>query len=198
MPGGMPANVSSWIGVQLPMAFALYHGGFIAVHVFRQDEAVARVRLVTPPHSQPYQPCQTRSRTWCMMGCKSGEACVAWVQLVEIYTQGMLPGLLPYILSCVIMKTLQAQNLMWAPAYVTVSMFFINIGFNSLLISTWGFSGAAYAQSASRIAQFLLLVGACLPRKQPCPFFSPPCLTRCTPWAEVPARHGVEALALLA
>lgn len=48
---------------------------------------------------------------------------------------------------------------MWAPAYVTVSMFFINIGFNAVLVANYGFTGAAYAQSASRIVQFLLLVG---------------------------------------
>lgn len=48
---------------------------------------------------------------------------------------------------------------MWAPAYVTVSMFFINIGFNAILVGNYGFAGAAIAQSASRIAQFLLLVG---------------------------------------
>ena len=50
---------------------------------------------------------------------------------------------------------------MWAPAYVTVSMFFINIGFNAVLVGNYGFTGAAYAQSASRIVQFLLLVGEC-------------------------------------
>jgi len=56
-------------------------------------------------------------------------------------------------------QALQAQNLMWAPAAVTVSMFFVNIAFNALLVSLYGFTGAAYAQSASRIAQFLLLTG---------------------------------------
>lgn len=61
------------------------------------------------------------------------------------------------------MQALQAQNLMWAPAGVTFSMFFVNIAFNSILVSTYGFTGAAYAQSASRIAQFLLLAGAALP-----------------------------------
>ncbi|BDA44364.1 probable multidrug and toxin extrusion protein 1 [Coccomyxa sp. Obi] len=79
-------------------------------------------------------------------------------KLVAVYTRGMIPGLWPYIWSCVIMKALQAQNLMWAPAYVTVSMFFINIGFNAVLVPNYGFTGAAYAQSASRIVQFLLLV----------------------------------------
>ena len=73
-------------------------------------------------------------------------------------------------------QTLQAQNLMWAPAYVTVSMFFINIGFNALFIANWGFTGAAYAQSASRIAQFLLLVGAG-------PMLHPRCLPCCSTWS---------------
>ena len=61
---------------------------------------------------------------------------------------------------CASMQALQAQNLMWAPAGVTFSMFFVNIAFNSILVSAYGFTGAAYAQSASRIAQFLLLAGA--------------------------------------
>ncbi len=60
-------------------------------------------------------------------------------------------------------QALQAQNLMWAPAGVTFSMFFVNIAFNSILVSNYGFTGAAYAQSASRIAQFLLLAGAAPP-----------------------------------
>lgn len=64
-----------------------------------------------------------------------------------------------YDLSAIIEQALQAQNLMWAPAAVTVSMFFINIAFNALLVRQYGFTGAAYAQSASRIAQFLLLTG---------------------------------------
>ncbi len=65
-----------------------------------------------------------------------------------------------YVHVCGMYQALQAQNLMWAPAYVTVSMFFLNIGFNAVLVAHYGFTGAAYAQSASRIAQFLLLVGA--------------------------------------
>ena len=64
---------------------------------------------------------------------------------------------------CAYMQALQAQNLMWAPAGVTFSMFFVNIAFNSIMVSTYGFTGAAYAQSASRIAQFLLLAGAAPP-----------------------------------
>ena len=66
------------------------------------------------------------------------------------------------------MQALQAQNLMWAPAGVTFSMFFVNIAFNSILVSTYGFTGAAYAQSASRIAQFLLLAGAAPPDVASC------------------------------
>jgi hypothetical protein len=30
--------------MQVPMAYALYNGGYIAVHLFQQDEAVAQVR----------------------------------------------------------------------------------------------------------------------------------------------------------
>ena len=72
------------------------------------------------------------------------------------------------------MQALQAQNLMWAPAGVTFSMFFVNIAFNSILVSTYGFTGAAYAQSASRIAQFLLLAGAAPPAPAPSRDAEPP------------------------
>lgn len=32
-----------WLCLQIPMAYALYNGGYIAVHLFQQDEAVAQV-----------------------------------------------------------------------------------------------------------------------------------------------------------
>lgn len=39
--------------------------------------------------------------------------------------------------------------------------FFCNIGLNYLLIALYQFEGAAFAQSAARILQLLLLAGAC-------------------------------------
>ncbi|KAK9809481.1 hypothetical protein WJX73_002316 [Symbiochloris irregularis] len=78
---------------------------------------------------------------------------------VATYCQGIIPGLWPFVWSLIIMKALQAQNVMWIPAIVTVVSFFVNIGCNYVLISLYGFEGAAYAQSASRIIQFFMLVG---------------------------------------
>ena len=53
---------------------------------------------------------------------------------------------------------MQAQNIMWGPTWMTVLMFFANLGLNVWLMHTHGFIGVAYAQSAGRIIQFLLLV----------------------------------------
>lgn len=95
--------------------------------------------------------------------------------LVAIYCQGMIPGLLPLVWSIVIMKAMQAQNIMWGPTWMTVLMFFANLGLNVWLMRTNGFIGVAYAQSAGRIIQFLLLVlyvwlvdNECLQYNKPC------------------------------
>ena len=55
-------------------------------------------------------------------------------------------------------QAMQAQNIMWGPTWMTVGMFFANLGLNYLGIQLYGFYGVAYAQSAGRIVQFLLLV----------------------------------------
>ena len=46
---------------------------------------------------------------------------------------------------------------------MTIGMFIANIFVNLGLIKLYGFTGAAYAQSASRIALFLFLIGECQP-----------------------------------
>lgn len=53
---------------------------------------------------------------------------------------------------------MQAQNIMWGPTWMTVGMFFANLVLNIVGSRTYGFWGVAYAQSAGRIVQFLLLV----------------------------------------
>ena len=55
-------------------------------------------------------------------------------------------------------QAMQAQNIMWGPTWMTVLMFFANLGLNVWLGGLYGFIGVAYAQSAGRIVQFLLLV----------------------------------------
>ena len=49
------------------------------------------------------------------------------------------------------------QNMMTAPAVITLIAFLLNIGFNALLIKLLGFKGAPLATSLSRFIQFLLL-----------------------------------------
>lgn len=78
--------------------------------------------------------------------------------MVGVYCRWMIPGLLPFIWSLVIMKALQAQCRMWAPALITLMVAFINVPVNLFLIKLYGFSGAAAAFSVTRIIMFVLLV----------------------------------------
>jgi Polysaccharide biosynthesis C-terminal domain len=109
--------------------------------------------------------------------------------MVGLYARWMIPGLLPFIWSLVLMKvhsaepevhssvdqclsrvakvqrcvlcvqTLQAQTIMWPPAIVTAISALINIPVNLILIKMYGFTGAAAAFSVTRVIMFLLLVG---------------------------------------
>ena len=63
------------------------------------------------------------------------------------------------------MQGMQAQNMMWGPTFVTIGMFVANIFVNFGLIKLYGFTGAAYAQSVSRIALLLFLIGNILPKQ---------------------------------
>jgi hypothetical protein len=123
--------------------------------------------------------------------------CVA-LQMVGLYTKWMIPGLLPFIWSLVIMKvvqakacvgygvlpdvlslhlvlwlvqTLQAQTIMWPPAIVTAISALINIPVNLILIRLYGFTGAAAAFSVTRVIMFLLLVGGHFFRDVLCQMF---------------------------
>lgn len=57
------------------------------------------------------------------------------------------------------LQGMQAQNMMWGPTFVTIGMFIANIFVNWGLIKLYGFTGAAYAQSVSRVALLLFLIG---------------------------------------
>lgn len=83
-------------------------------------------------------------------------------QKVEVYCQGMIPGLWPFMWLLVVMKAMQSQNVMQPAAWVTSAIFFLNIPINWLMIQCWGFLGAAYAQSAVRILWLLFMLGAAL------------------------------------
>ena len=84
------------------MAIALYFGGSIAMHVFQQDAIVSAVRLSAL--------CLALfQRLWCTLSAamhtmQDADGCLWCAQLVQTYTRAMLPGLWPYIWSCVIMK----------------------------------------------------------------------------------------------
>jgi MATE family multidrug resistance protein len=83
--------------------------------------------------------------------------------MVAVYCQGMIPGLWAFMYVLVVMKAMQSQNVMQPAAFVTIAMFFINIGINWAMIRVWGFAGAAFAQSASRILWMVLMIGTHLP-----------------------------------
>ena len=51
----------------------------------------------------------------------------------------------------------QIQNMMLAPALITLASFILNIGLNAVLISALGFRGAPLATSLSRVTQAVLL-----------------------------------------
>ena len=57
------------------------------------------------------------------------------------------------------MQAMQAQNMMWAPAFATATSSVANVGINVLLIRWHGFDGAAAAFSVTRVLLFLLLAG---------------------------------------
>ena len=59
---------------------------------------------------------------------------------------------------------MQAQNMMWAPAFATAVSSVANVGINVLLIRWYGFQGAAAAFSVTRVLLFLLLAGTRLTR----------------------------------
>jgi O-antigen/teichoic acid export membrane protein len=56
-------------------------------------------------------------------------------------------------------QAMQAQNMMWAPAFATAISSVANVGINVLLIRWYGFEGAAAAFSVTRVLLFLLLAG---------------------------------------
>ncbi|KAJ9505928.1 hypothetical protein QJQ45_017041 [Haematococcus lacustris] len=75
-------------------------------------------------------------------------------RLVGHFCWGLIPGIVPLVL----MKYLQVQNVMVAPALVAAATFLINIASNAVFIDTMGFKGAPLATSFSRLVQLLALL----------------------------------------
>ncbi|KAL3161013.1 hypothetical protein ABBQ38_009396 [Trebouxia sp. C0009 RCD-2024] len=80
-------------------------------------------------------------------------------KLVGIFCKGLLPGLLPLVWSIAILKAMQVQNMVWAPAVITLLTALANVPINMLLIEWYDFWGAALATSVARILQLALLCG---------------------------------------
>ena len=58
-----------------------------------------------------------------------------------------------------VLQAMQVQNMVWAPAVITVLTALANIPINMLLIAWYDFWGAALATSVARILQLVLLCG---------------------------------------
>lgn len=69
--------------------------------------------------------------------------------------------------AAMMLQAMQVQNMVWAPAIITVLTALANVPINMLLISWYDFWGAALATSVARILQLALLCGkspsACYP-----------------------------------
>ena len=85
--------------MQVPVALALFYGGPLAMHVFKQDAVVSAVRFCPP-----WPVSGLHNVVWLDWRIEQETYLCCLVQLVQTYTRGMLPGLWPYIWSCVIMK----------------------------------------------------------------------------------------------
>ena len=80
--------------------------------------------------------------------------------MTGLYCRWMIPGLWPFTWAVALMKALQAQNLFWAPAVLTMATCILNVPLTILLIRWAGFQGAAAAPSAARIFMLVSVVGA--------------------------------------
>ena len=58
-----------------------------------------------------------------------------------------------------VLQAMQVQNMVWAPAVITVLTALANVPINMLLIAWYDFWGAALATSVARILQLGLLCG---------------------------------------
>lgn len=114
----------------VPMAVILYFGDWLAIYIFQQPKEVADVRALAPawaccaPAASVWLDCwELAMLSLCELACRANgcfpalpardrdigsradwRCCVRMWQLVAIYCQGMVPGLLPLVWSIVIMK----------------------------------------------------------------------------------------------
>lgn len=63
------------------------------------------------------------------------------------------------LITFTMLQAMQVQNMVWAPAIITVLTALANIPINMLLIAWYDFWGAALATSVARILQLALLCG---------------------------------------
>ncbi len=66
------------------------------------------------------------------------------------------------------LQALQVQNLFWAPAWACAITFVLNIGITYGMAHSFGFEGAAAANSVARLLLFLIMAGVEIkPRSRP-------------------------------
>ncbi|KAL0044593.1 hypothetical protein WJX82_001696 [Trebouxia sp. C0006] len=80
-------------------------------------------------------------------------------QLVGVFCKALLPGLLPLVWSIAVLKAMQVQNHVWAPAIMTVITAVLNVPINMVLVHYYDFWGAALATSVTRTLLLVLLCG---------------------------------------
>ena len=79
--------------------------------------------------------------------------------MTGLYCRWMIPGLWPFTWAVALMKALQAQNLFWAPAVLTMATCILNVPLTILFMRWAGFRGAAAAPSVARIFMLLSVIG---------------------------------------
>ncbi|DBA75631.1 TPA: hypothetical protein ACH3X2_009067 [Trebouxia sp. C0005] len=98
-------------------------------------------------------------------------------QKTATFCRFMIPGLFPWSLVTILMKFLQVQGQMWAPAICTVAAIMVHVPGTLLLVHYLGFAGAGWAVVVMRTAHlsftivYLLTLGRRYSRlDQPDPF----------------------------
>ncbi|EFJ42410.1 hypothetical protein VOLCADRAFT_97490 [Volvox carteri f. nagariensis] len=81
---------------------------------------------------------------------------------VALFCRWLIPGLWPMMWSVVLMKFMQTQNCMLAPAVVAASTCAFNVLSNAVFVHYLGFIGAPIATSVSRFVQLFVYLGVVL------------------------------------
>ena len=83
----------------------------------------------------------------------------ASMQMTGLYCRWMIPGLLPFTWAVLLMKALQAQNIFWAPAILTMATCILNVPLTIFFMRWAGFQGAAAAPSVARMFMLISVLG---------------------------------------